>query len=226
MQFPLISIVIPVYNGERYLLETLESVFLQTYAPFEVIVVDDGSTDASASIAQSFSRVRYVHQQNSGNAAARNTGIDAAKGSLIAFIDQDDLWLPDKLRRHMMYMAAKPQVCYTLARFEYFLEPGIQKPAWCRDELLAGSHIDYSPGSLMARKSVFEIIGRFNTDFTSGNDSDWFFRANDKKIPMAVLPNVLLRRRIHKLNQSAEVSRSHKELLTLVRQSINRKTKI
>ena len=81
---PLVSVILPVYNGERYLAEAIESVLAQTYRPVELIVVDDGSTDGTAEIAESYSGVRYLHQPNQGNGRARNAGLKAAQKDLIA----------------------------------------------------------------------------------------------------------------------------------------------
>ena len=94
---PLVSVIIPVYNGEKYLRESIDSIFSQTYTPIEVIVVDDGSTDQSKAIARSFPQIRYLFQNNSGHASARNRGIRAANADYISFLDSDDLWLPEKL---------------------------------------------------------------------------------------------------------------------------------
>src|ERR1043165_3045241 len=121
---PLVSVIIPVYNGARHLRAALESVFAQTYRSFEVIVVDDGSVDESAIIAQSFPEVRYIHQTNCGVAAARNHGIEAARGEFLAFLDQDDLWTPDKLRLQIEYLLSHPEIGYTLTRQKFFLDPG------------------------------------------------------------------------------------------------------
>src|SRR4029079_2498347 len=105
---PLVSVIVPVYNGERYLREALESVFAQTYRAIEVIVVDDGSPDDSGTIGQSFPEVRYIHQTNQGVAAARNNGIEAARGEFFAFLDQDDLWVPEKLNVQVEYFLGHP----------------------------------------------------------------------------------------------------------------------
>ena len=95
---PRVSVVIPAYNAERYLRETLESVLAQTYRDFEVVVVDDGSKDSTAAIAEGVGGpVRVIRQANAGPSAARNHGIREARGDLIAFVDSDDLWLPEKL---------------------------------------------------------------------------------------------------------------------------------
>src|SRR6476660_1471039 len=111
---PLVSVIIPVYNGTCYLRAALESVFAQTYRPFEVIVVDDGSLDDSGVIAQSFDDVRYIHQENQGVAAARNNGIEVARGEFLAFLDQDDLWTPEKLKLQMGHLLSDPELGYTL----------------------------------------------------------------------------------------------------------------
>jgi glycosyltransferase involved in cell wall biosynthesis len=95
---PLVSVVIPAYNAARWIAETLESVLAQTFQDFEVIVVDDGSTDDTAAIVARFARARYIRKQSGGPASARNVGIRAAQGEYVAFVDSDDLWSPDKLR--------------------------------------------------------------------------------------------------------------------------------
>src|SRR6187549_3720033 len=109
---PLVSIIVPVYNGERYLRAALESIFAQTYRPLEVIVVDDGSVDDSGVIAQSFPEVRYIRQENQGVAAARNHGIETARGEFYAFLDQDDLWTPEKLTVQISYLLNDPDLGY------------------------------------------------------------------------------------------------------------------
>ena len=96
----MISCIVPVYNGERYLAETLQSILGQRVGPLEVIVVDDGSTDGTAGVARRFgSAIRVLHQTNAGPAAARNLGLSEARGDFVAFLDADDLWKPDKLAR-------------------------------------------------------------------------------------------------------------------------------
>jgi len=130
---PLVSVIIPVYNGGRYLRAALESVFAQTYRPFEVIVVDDGSADDSGVIAQSFPEVRYIYQTNQGVAAARNNGLEAARGEYFAFLDQDDLWAPEKLKLQVEYLLSHPEVGYTLTQQQFFLDPIVSR---CRDTLI------------------------------------------------------------------------------------------
>src|SRR5512135_2005660 len=124
MYRPLVSIILPVYNGERYVSQAIESVLSQTYVPTELIVVDDGSIDNSASIARSYKEVHFIRQSNQGVAVARNSGIAAARGTIIAFIDQDDLWTPNKLDVQVHYLLKNPGVQYVNAWVKLFAEPG------------------------------------------------------------------------------------------------------
>jgi glycosyltransferase involved in cell wall biosynthesis len=221
-QYPLVSVIIPVYNGARFLRAALESVFAQTYRPFEVIVVDDGSTDDSATIAQSFPDVRYIHQTNQGVAAARNAGLEAAQGEFFAFLDQDDLWTPEKLTLQVDYLLSHPDVGYTLTQQQFFLEPGASLPPWFRKDLLAPVHTGWVLGTLVVRRAVFEKVGNFATGYSAANDSDWFFRAKAAEIPMAIIPELLLLKRIHETNDSGRAKAILSELLKVVKSSLDR----
>ena len=219
---PLVSIIVPVYNGEKYLREALESVFEQDYSPYEVIVIDDGSTDDSARIAQSFA-VRYVYQENQGPAIARNKGIEISTGEYIAFIDQDDTWLPGKLSIQMKHLLADPMLLYAVSRQQFFLEEGVEKPDWLRAEILKDDQMGYLPGTLVARKRAFQEIGMFALEFPITSDIDWFFRANDANVPMIVIQEVLLHKRVHRDAQSSYAKQHNQELLLLLKRSIQRK---
>ena len=105
-----VTVAIPAYNGERFLGEALESVIAQTVPCDECIVVDDGSTDRTRQIATSFSFVRYIRQENGGDANARNTAIDEAQGNVIAFLDADDVWLPRKLEKQLRLLSEQPEI--------------------------------------------------------------------------------------------------------------------
>jgi glycosyltransferase involved in cell wall biosynthesis len=219
---PLVSAIIPVYNGGRFLRAALESVFAQTYRPFEVIVVDDGSVDDSGVIAQSFPDVRYIYQTNQGVAAARNNAIEAARGEFLAFLDQDDLWTPEKLNLQMDHLLNNPDVGYTLTHQQYFLDPGATLPGWFRKELLSTVHTGWSLGTFVVRRTAFEKIGNFATGYVAASDSDWFFRAKAAGLPMAVIPELLLRKRIHDTNESGRAKEVLSELLKVVKTSLDR----
>jgi glycosyltransferase involved in cell wall biosynthesis len=221
----LASVIVPVYNGERYLSAALESIFAQDYHPFEVIVVDDGSGDSSAAIAKSFKSVQYIYQNNQGIARAMNRGLDAAGGELIAFLDQDDLWAPSKLRLQVDCLVSQPEIQYAISLVKFFLEPGCSVPPGFKTELLDKEQVGRFTGTLVARKSLFGLIGQFNAEFTIASDVDWFARAKDSNIPGAVIPEVLLHKRVHSTNASSNARLNNQELLALLRKSIARQQK-
>jgi glycosyltransferase involved in cell wall biosynthesis len=115
---PLVSVVIPVYKVERYIDETLKSVLAQTYTHLEIIIVDDESPDGSVEICQSYNdpRIRIIHQKNRGLAGARNTGIRHSQGKYIAFLDSDDVWLPQKIEYHVNHLESSPEVGVSFCR--------------------------------------------------------------------------------------------------------------
>lgn len=220
---PLVSVIVPVYNGERYLACALQSIFDQDYHPFEVIVIDDGSTDNSAEIAQSYKEIHYIYQPNQGVTVTRNVGISTARGEFIAFLDQDDMWTPNKLSVQVDYLLKHTEVGYVLARQNIFLEPGTRAPSWLKKELLLNDQVGYLPGTLVARRSVFKQIGLFDPAYRIGSDTDWLARAKDAGVSMVILPEVLLHRRIHRHNQSAQTQIMNLELIRLLKASIDRR---
>lgn len=118
MPMKLISVIVPVYNVEQYIEQTIRSVLAQTYPHFELIIVDDGSPDRSIEICQQFTdeRIKIIRQKNRGLAGARNTGIRHAKGEYLAFLDSDDLWLPEKLAKHVQHLDSSPEVGLSFSR--------------------------------------------------------------------------------------------------------------
>jgi glycosyltransferase involved in cell wall biosynthesis len=220
---PLVSIIIPVYNGEKYLAEAIESVLVQTYRPVEIIVIDDGSTDESANIAKSFKDVRYSHQTNQGVSVARNVGLENARGEFIAFLDADDIWMFNKLYTQINYLLKNPHVCYTITNQRIIIEPGTSVPAFFNKELLQKDHAAFVPSSLVTRKVVFEQIGGFDTTYVnSGEDIEWFIRAKDAGMLMVVHEETLLHRRMHKSNISMHRRKNYPRLLRTLKKTIDR----
>ncbi len=223
---PLVSVIIPVYNGEAFLRETLESVLAQTYHPLEIIVVDDGSTDGSVSLLHPYGdRITLLQQANKGVAAARNAGIKHASGDYIALIDQDDIWEPQKTAQQAAYLDAHPGCGYVLSRQTYFLQPGTMCPPWLKPTLLHGDYTGYIVGTMLARRAVFEQVGLFDTHYPGGDDTAWFFSAKDMQIPLRHLPQVVLRKRVHGDNVSGNVRSMHAQALRIVRDSMARQRK-
>ncbi len=221
----MVSVILAVRNGRRYLREALDSVVGQDYPDFEVVVVDGQSTDGTAAIIRSYPAIRYVWQEGRGIADAWNTGIAAAYGDLLAFMSCDDLWPSHKLSRQAAFMAERPSLQYSVTLMRFFLQEGQAPPPGFRRELLAGEPVGLCMEALMARRSVFDHIGGFDTAFyPCSEDTDWFARAIDAGVEMAVLREVLLEKRIHSESTVATGgSEVNNLLLRALRASIARK---
>ena len=219
MTSPLVSAIVPVFNGERFLAAALDSILTQDYRPLEVVVVDDGSTDGSAAIAQSRA-VRYLAQPNGGPAAARNAGVDAARGSLLAFLDQDDEWLPATLRKRVEALRGSPELGFVLGRLEVVLEPGTSWPHWLDPRRRTEPAPGYCPGTLLVRREAFAAAGGFDPRFVSVSDAEWLLRARRAGIRGDVLDDVVLRYRLHAANHSHDRELFRSELFRALRTSV------
>ncbi|MBD2539477.1 glycosyltransferase [Coleofasciculus sp. FACHB-SPT36] len=219
---PLVSVIIAVKNGEHRLADAIESVLSQTYKDYEIIVVDGKSTDNTEKFAKSYERVRYIWQAGQGLADAWNLGIEAAKGEFIAFLDHDDVWTPNKLSLQVDYLINNPTIQYAIAKFRFILEPECPIPLGFKKDLLDKDIVGPIPGTLIVRKSLLNSIGKFNTDLVIASDVDWFARAKDENIPMAVIPEVFLYKRVHTQNLSSNAEINNQELLQILKQSVNR----
>jgi glycosyltransferase involved in cell wall biosynthesis len=217
-----ISVVIPVYQGERFLAQAIETVLGQDRRPDEVIVVDDGSTDASGRIARSYP-VTYVRQDNAGVAAARNAGLEAAGGDFIALLDQDDLWEPRKLRVQLACLHERPEVGWVTCRTRWLLEPGTPLPTWARPEWFEEPQVSFVTSAILARRSTFEAVGRFDPSYVVGSDSDWTLRAEDAGVPCATLEEVLVYHRLHGANNSYDLEACTYETLRLLKGALDRR---
>jgi glycosyltransferase involved in cell wall biosynthesis len=206
-----VSAIVPVHDGEAYLGAALDSVAAQRHPPVEVIVVDDGSTDGSGAVAAARPGVRYVRQACLGPGAARNAGLRLARGELIAFLDQDDLWTPDKLALQVARLLADPAPDACVGWRRLFLEPGLAPPAWLKPELLRAPHLAFCPGVLVVRRRAFERIGLFDPQYVTTSDVEWIARARRLGLGFAAVPEVVLLKRIHRGNQSGAPA-YHREL--------------
>jgi glycosyltransferase involved in cell wall biosynthesis len=222
MTRPLVSAIIPVFNGERHVADALRSVFAQDYRPIEVIVVDDGSTDDSAALLQTFPDIHYIHQPNAGVAAARNTALQRARGEFIAFLDQDDQWTPNKLTRQVSWLMDHPELGFVVAKEQILLDGVDARPPWLRDNALDEDLAVYLPGVLVARRSAFDAVGAFDPSFINGSDTDWIYRAKDKRIRYEVIPETLLIRRVHAKNASHALQVNRREIFRALHTSIRR----
>jgi glycosyltransferase involved in cell wall biosynthesis len=186
----LVSCIVPVFNGERYLAETLDSIFEQTHRPLEVLVVDDGSTDGTAEVVARYGdRLTYLSQQNAGHAAARNRGLHTSHGTFLAFLDADDLWHPEKLERQVDRFRGRPELEYCVTHVQNFWIPELAQES--RGRRFAEALPGYSTVTLLARRTLFERIGPFNPRLRHGDDTEWLLRTMDRGAIHELLPDVL-----------------------------------
>lgn len=207
-----ISIVIPVFNGESTIKKTLTSVFQQSWQDFEIWVIDDGSTDDSLSEIRSFSdpRLQVISQANQGVIASRNLGIQCARGKYIAFLDADDLWLPEKLSRQVQQLeqtGATAVYCWsdTINAEDKLIRPGerVVCNGFVYHELLRKSFIE-TPSNLMVCRSAVEDIGGFDPQITQLEDWDFNLRLAER-YQFCCMPEVGTLYRKHLASRSSHV---------------------
>jgi glycosyltransferase involved in cell wall biosynthesis len=217
---PLASVVIPVFDGTRFLGEAIQSVLDQTYRPLELIVVDDGSSDGSAALARSFKEVCVIEQRHAGPGAARNRGIAASRGDMLAFLDADDVMPADKLELQVGYLGEHPDVGCVLGRQELFGDDAslsaaaFDPPLLRHPELQARGSIQ--PVSVVARRSVFETVGNFITGF--GEDLDWLCRVWESGVRVETIDALVVRRRVHDSNLTHDLRGSRLAMFKALRE--------
>ena len=212
----LVSVVVPAYNAEQYLAETLESALAQDWDPFEVIVVDDGSTDRTAEIAESYEGVRCIRRENGGASAARNTGVAHARGELVANLDSDDLLPPTRLRVQAEHLLANPDVGCVFGRQEW-----LNPPPWLARDAVYGDVDGIPLNSAMFRRDVLLSLGGYDESFARGEDLDLVVRMRERGIEFTVLPDLVVYRRHHGDSLSAAAS-PHENLIRSLRAKLER----
>ena len=220
----LVSVVVPVWNGAQFLAECLESLVAQDHAEIEIVVVDDGSTDESAEIAEGFAGVRVLRRPHEGLGATRNAGIEAATGGLIAFCDADDTWKPSKARVQAAYLAAHPECDVVLCRQDTVLEPGVTAPPWLLPDQVRGDLDGVSPTSGLFRREVLERIGGFTTTMEMGTDFNLLVRTRAAGFAIALIEEPLRTRRIHGDNMTTRHGGAKADMFETVRQHIRRRS--
>ncbi len=220
---PKVSVIIPAYNAEKYIAETLDSVVNQTYSDFEVIIVDDGSKDGTVSIIKQYQgkypeKIRLIQKENGGPASARNVGIKVATGEYIAFIDADDLWLPRKLEKQISFFESQPtQVGLVYTDGKKFDDDG----TWTLPEHLRHNYIEgriykdllrsnvIPNQSVVVRNECFDQVGLFSESpkIVSSEDYDMWLRIA-RKFEISFLNEVLSLYREHNLGISKRYEQS------------------
>ena len=215
---PTVSVVIPTFNRGALLDEAIHSVLAQTFDDLELIVVDDGSTDDTRRRVEAHRdpRVRYLHQRNTGLAAARNAGIQAARGSYVAFLDDDDSWQPDKLRRQMELLSARPDVAAVHTGFRWVDQRGAPLDMEYRrprsrgslyEDLMFGNVISGSGSSVLVRASCFGKAGMFDPALRAREDQDLWRRLALAGCEFACVDEPLVHIRWHETNMQKDAGR-------------------
>jgi glycosyltransferase involved in cell wall biosynthesis len=252
MTSPLVSVIVPVWNGERFLAAALDSIVVPEGARAEVIVVDDGSTDRSAAIAAAREPlVRTVRQEHAGLPQARNRGLAEAQGSLLAFLDADDLWSEDKLALQLEALKQRADVAIVLGRTRrMWAVSGEGSPRAERggdttpvaEEVspraerggettpLAPSGVTWSDpelalsfGAGLVRREVFEQVGRFDESYAYCDDWDWFMRAREMGVPIGVHSDIVLYYRRHEGNMTNDTAIGNHFFARMLRRSVERR---
>jgi len=220
-----ISCIIPVYNGERYLREALDSILAQTYPVLEIIVVDDGSSDGTADVVRSYGdSVRYLWQPRNGPVVARNLGLGAVQGEFVAFLDADDYWHPEKLSHQMARFRAREELSVSVTHVQNFWSPelvdGMQSQSSGRLDPLPG----YVTQTLLARRATFDAVGSFDATRKHASELDWFLRAIAQGEVIELLADVLVHRRLHRHNYSRlSAATSRDQHLKVIKASLDRR---
>lgn len=219
-----VSVIIPAYNQARFVSEAIESALAQTYSSYEVIVVNDGSTDNTAEILAAFAadpRVRIVHRSNGGVASARNAGAAMASGTLLAFLDADDIWLPQKLEMQVARFVQNPSLGLVHCGVTEIDDTGAAlrertdglEGNVALDLVLFERPVILGGGSgAMIPSNVFTEIGRFDERMSTSADWDLFFRIASR-YRVGFVPETLLRYRIHGANMHGNIRAMRHDML-------------
>lgn len=224
MKADTVSVIIPIFNGEKYLAAAIESALAQTHRPLEIIVVDDGSIDASRKIADRFpAPVRSIFQPHQGPGVARNHGIQLAGGSFCAFLDADDLWIEDKLARQMHIFQINRSIDMVFGQIEQFHSPELSQDVKAKikghGEVLAG----LAPGAVLIKRESFFRAGPFKTHWRVGEFIDWYLKAIEQGLKSHMIPEIVTKRRLHGGNMTMRDRTAMLDYVRIVKASLDRR---
>ena len=214
-----VSLIVPVHNGRKYLAEALQSALAGSLVPEEIWVVDDGSSDDSVAVARSFAQVRVLRQEQAGAGAARQRGIESSSGELLAFLDADDVWTPDKLFLQSEFLKKHPDVDGVFGAAQQF-----QSPDWDGDSDLELRSIPCKlPSTLLVRRCACVRAGSMNSHYRAGEFIDWCLRAEESGCRFEMLPELVLHRRLHAGNHGRTQPQSRQDYARIVAEALRRR---
>lgn len=220
----LVSVVMPVFNGEKYIGEAIKSVLDQTYRHIEVIVVDDGSTDRSAEEVRRFAPlVGYYPRPHGGIGAALNYGLSLAQGSYFAFLDADDLWIKNKLTVQLSAFGNDPDVDMIFGQVRQFYSPDLDDLQRRKVRIFDQDVAGIFKGSMLIKRASFLKVGNFEARWKIGDFIDWYARALEKGLKSIISDEVILLRRIHADNTGLRERDSRNEFARILKASLDRR---
>lgn len=226
--FPLVSVIVPVYNGQKFLDASLNSITSQTYPNLETIIVDDGSTDNSLEIAENWPGQKTIIKQKNGDvAAARNAGVRASKGEFIAFLDQDDIWESEKIEQQMACFLKSPDLDLVFTDLIKFFPEGKKHHASDKHKIASSLNSEnlfkklviknvLMPSAVMVKKSSFEKAGGFDESFKTCGDYELWLRMASKGMNFYYLPKPLTLYRYHGGNTSKKTAVMHADRVKVI----------
>lgn len=219
---PKISVIIAVYNGEKYIKEAIDSLLAQTYPSLEIIVIDDGSQDGTEKIVKGYGEaLRYFFQPNQGQPVAMNLGLSLARGKYVTFLDADDIYTPTKLALQIEFLEKNPHLNHVFGHIEHFLSPDIpaeEKHKWKCPQKIQPT---FSAATGLFEKALFDEVGGFNPEQRIGNFIEWYIRAKKKGLTEAIIPEKVLMRRIHQNNMTSNTPGAALEYLKIIKASLS-----
>ncbi|HJQ16923.1 MAG TPA: glycosyltransferase family A protein [Allosphingosinicella sp.] len=217
MTEPPVSVVIPAHNAEAFLADAIDSVLGQTVA-VELIVVNDGSTDETERVIASYAgRLIHVAQDQRGLGAARNRGVAESSGEWIAFLDADDIWMPEKIALQLRAAADRPDCDMLFGHGIEFADPGTHWPA--RTEPFPA----YCASAMMTRRTLIDALAGFDESGTVGEFLDWYSRARERGAHGLMIDQIVFHRRVHDANMTRVALNRREQYLDVLQAHLSRR---
>ena len=219
-----ISVIVPAFNAARYLPEAVASIHEQTCAPLEIIVIDDGSTDETPEVVRALGNaVVSIRQSNLGIGAARNRGVEAARGNYLAFLDADDLFMPGKLARQLAHLRGEGGPDISFGCVEEFVDSDPSRDQASSLVARVGARGGGVPGAMLISRADFLRVGVFDVSWRVGEFADWYMRAMDAGLRAETLDEVVLRRRLHGDNVGIRERASRADFARIMKRALDRR---
>jgi glycosyltransferase involved in cell wall biosynthesis len=220
---PLVSVVVTVFNGAPYLAEAIESALANTHRPFEVVVVDDGSDDASEEVARRFPVVFERLPSRRGIGAARNRAVALATGDFLTFLDADDRFPPDKLALQLAAFRRTPDLDVVYGHVSEFVSPELSEAAAARIRPAVPRSPSHLSGVMLIRRAAFDRVGPWAEGLKVGTGVQWYMRSVELQLHTVLLDEVLLERRLHSANNGLREAEHRIQYVSIVKEALDRR---